>query len=55
MSLEEDSLWNTSVFDSWLNDMDGIIVKVVVDDTFSKSEVLIWILNYWLLEIGIKA
>jgi hypothetical protein len=55
MSLEEDSLWNTSVFDSWLNNVDGIIVEVVVDDTFSESKVLIWILNNWLLKIGIKA
>lgn len=55
MSLEEDTLRNTCVFDSWLNNVDCVIIEVIVDDTFSKSEVLIWILNHWFLEIGIKA
>lgn len=55
MSLEEDALWNTSVLNSWLNDVDGVIIEIVVDDAFSESEILIGILDNWLLEIGIKA
>lgn len=52
MSLQEDALGDATVFNSLLNDMDGIIVQIVVDDALPDSEVLIWVLNYWLLEVG---
>ena len=54
MSLEEDSLWNSRVLNSVLNDVDGIIIEIVEDDAFSNSEVLVCIFNNWLLEIGVK-
>lgn len=53
--LEEDSLGNTGVLNSWLDDVDGIILEIVVDNTLSNSIVLIWILNHWLLEVTVEA
>ena len=52
MSLEENSLWNSRVLNSVLNDVDGVVIEVVEDDALSDSEVLVGILNNWLLEIG---
>jgi len=37
-----------------LNDMDGIVIEIIEDDTFSNSEVLVGIFNYWLLEISVE-
>lgn len=37
-----------------LNDVDGVIIKVVEDNAFSDSEILICIFNNWLLEIGVE-
>jgi len=51
VSLHEDSLWNSRVLNSWLDDVDGIVIKIVVDSAFSDSVVLIGIFNNWLLEI----
>jgi hypothetical protein len=55
MSLQKDSLWHSRVLDSWLDDVDGVIVKVVVDDAFSDSVVFVWIFNNWFLEVSIEA
>jgi len=52
--LQKDSLWNTSIFHSRLNDVDCIIVQVVINNAFSDSEILIRILNDWLLEVGVE-
>jgi len=54
VSLEENSLWNSRVLNSMLNDVDGVIIEVVEDNAFSNSEVLICIFNNGLLEIGIE-
>jgi len=35
MPLQEDALWNTSVLDPWFNNMDGIIIKIIVDNALS--------------------
>jgi len=51
VSLHEDSLWNSRVLNSWLDDVDGIVIKIVVDSAFSDSVVLIGIFNNWFLEI----
>jgi len=51
VSLHEDSLWNSGVLNSWLDDVDGIVIKIVVDSAFSDSVVLIGIFNNWFLEI----
>jgi len=55
VSLQEDSLRNSGVFNSWLDNVDGIIIKIVVNGAFSESVVLISIFNNWLLEITSEA
>ena len=34
--------------------MEGVIIKVVEDDALSDSEVLVGVLNDWLLEISFE-
>lgn len=55
VSLQEDALGDTSVLNSWLDDVDGVIVQVVVDDALAESEVLVGVLNDWLLEVCVEA
>jgi len=54
VSLQKDSLRDTGVLNSWLDDVDGVIVKVVEDDTFSNSVVFVWVFNHWFLEISVE-
>ena len=51
MSLEEDTLWDTWILDSWLNDVESIIIQVEVDDAFSHTVVFVLVLNDWLKEV----
>ena len=51
MSLEEDTLWDTWIFDSWLNDVESIVIQVEVDDAFSHTVVFVLVLNDWLKEV----
>ena len=51
MSLEEDTLWDTRILDSWLNDVESIIIQVEVDDAFSHTVVFVLVLNDWLKEV----
>ena len=37
-----------------LNDVDGVIIKIVEDNALSDSEVFIGIFNNWLLEICVE-
>ena len=55
MSLKEDTLWDSGVFNSVFNNMNGIVIKIVVDDALSNSEVLIWVFNNWFLEECVEA
>lgn len=55
VSLQKDSLWNSGVLNSWLNNMDCVIVEVVVDDALSNSVVFVWIFDDWFLEVSFKA
>ena len=55
VSLHEDSLGDSGVLNSWLDDVDGVVIKIVVDGALSESIVLIGILNNWLLEITREA
>ena len=55
VSLQENALRNSSVLNSWLDDVDGVIVQVIVDDALAESEVLIGVLNNWLLEVCVEA
>ena len=55
MTFHENSLRNTRILDSWLDDVDGIIVKIVVNDALSDSVILIRVLNNWFLEVTVEA
>ena len=54
VSLHEDALWDAGVLHSWLDDVNGVIVEVVVDDALANSEILILVLNDWLLEVSVE-
>jgi len=55
VSLHEDALGNSGVLNSWLNDVDGVVIEVIVDDALSKSVVLVGVFNYWLLEVSFES
>jgi len=55
VSLEEDALGDSRVLHSGFDDVDGIVVQVVVGDTFSNSVVFVGVLNDGLLEVSIEA
>jgi hypothetical protein len=52
--LQEDSLWDTRVLNSWLDDMDGVVIKIVKENALSNSVVFVGVLNYWFLEITLE-
>jgi hypothetical protein len=54
VSLQENALRDTSVLNARLDDVECIILKIVVEDALSNSEVFIGVLNNWLLEINIE-
>ena len=54
MAFQKYSLRNATIFNSALNDVNGIVVKVVVDNTLSDSVVLVGVLNDWLLEEAVE-
>lgn len=55
MSFQKDALWDTRVFNSWLDDVDSVIVEVVVDDALSNSVVFVGILDDGFLEVAVEA
>jgi len=55
VSLQEDSLRDSRVLDSWLDDVDGVIVQIVVNDTFSNSKILVGVFDNWFLEVAMEA
>ena len=54
VSFQEDSLRNSRVLNFWLDDVESIIIKVEVDNTFSNTVVLILVLNNWLKEVCLE-
>jgi hypothetical protein len=54
VSLHEDSLWDTGVLNSWLEDVDGVVIEIVENDALSQSVVLIGVFNDWFLEVSRK-
>ena len=52
MSLKENALRNTRVSNFGLEDVSGVIFKVVVDGALAKAVVFIWVFNNGLLEVG---
>ena len=43
---------NPTVFTLWLDNLDGVVVEIIVDETFSESVVLEWTFDHTFLEIG---
>lgn len=54
MSLEEDSLRDTTVFNSVLKDMKSIVVKIIINSALADTVVFCGVLNNGLLEIGLE-
>jgi hypothetical protein len=54
VSLEENSLRNTTVFNSVLKDMECIVVKIIINSALADTIVFCGVLNNGLLEIGLK-
>ena len=52
-SLQEDALGDAGVGDARLDDVEGVIVQVEVDDALPDAEVLRWVLNDGLKEVGL--
>ena len=54
VSLQEDSLWDSCILYSALNDMDSVIIKVIVENALADSVVLIRVFNNWFLEVDFE-
>jgi hypothetical protein len=54
VSFHEDALRDTGILDSWLDDVDGVVIEVVVDNTLSQSVVFVSVFNDWFLEVSRK-
>ncbi len=54
MSLKENSLGDSGVFNSFFNDVECVVVQIVVDDALSDSVVFIGVLDNWLLEVTVE-
>jgi len=54
MSLQEDALGNSRVGDLRFQNMDGVIIEVIVDDTLAKAVVFVGVLDNWFLEVSSK-
>jgi hypothetical protein len=54
VSLKEDSLRDTTVFNSVLKDMESIVVKIIINSALADTVVLGGILHNGLLEVGLE-
>ena len=54
MSLKENSLWDSCILYSTLDDVDGVVIKVIVKNAFADSVVLIRVFNNWFLEVDFE-
>ena len=54
MAFQENTLGDTTVFNSSFDDVDCIIIQIVIDNAFSYSVVFIGIFNDWLLEVSVE-
>ena len=55
LSLEESALRGARVFDFWLGQHDGLVLKVVEDGYFSDSVILKSALNNTFLEVAVES
>ena len=54
MSLQEYALRDAGVLNTLLNDVEGIIFQVVIDNAFADSEVFVGVLNNSFLEVSVE-
>ena len=54
VALEEDALRDTSILNTRLNDVKSVVFEVVENDAVADAEVLIRILDNWLLEVRLE-
>jgi len=52
MPLHEDALWDSGVLNSWLNNVNGIILEIIEDGAVSDSIIFVRVLNDWFLEVS---
>ena len=54
MSLKEDALRDTRVLNTWLDDVESVILEIVVQDALSNSEVFVGVFDNGFLEVDIE-
>jgi hypothetical protein len=54
VSLKEDSLRDTTVFNSVLKDMESIVVKIIINSALADTVVFGGVLNYGLLDLCLE-
>ena len=54
VSLQEYALGDAGVFNTLLNDVEGVIFQVVIDNAFTDSEVFVGVLNNSFLEVSVE-
>jgi hypothetical protein len=54
VAFQKDTLRDSTILYSLLNDMHGIILKIVKDGALSNSVIFIGIFDNWLLEISVE-
>jgi len=54
VALEEDSLGDSGVLNTVLNDVHGVVIKVVVDNATTNTVVFSGVFNNGLLEVGLE-
>ena len=52
VALQEYALWDTAVLNATLKNMNCVIFKIKEDIALSDPEILIWVFDNWLLEVG---
>lgn len=54
MTLEENTLGDAGVLDAGFEDVNGVVLKVVVDGALAETVVLAGAFNDWFLEVSRK-
>ena len=54
VALEENTLRHTGVLNTWFDDVQGVILEVVEDVAVADAEVLVGVLDDWLLEVSVE-
>lgn len=54
MTFQKDTLWYSSILNSWFNNVNGIVIQVVENNAFTNSEIFIWVFDNWFLEVSVE-